>query len=129
VVSQYYDAALRPTSLRITQFTLLQAMHLAPGTSQKQLAELLGIDSTTLTRTLAPLRRKGWLRARAGEDRRELRLVLTTAGQREYERAVPYWKSAQRGLEKALGKQNWSSLIETAVLTAGAKPQLAVKPA
>jgi DNA-binding MarR family transcriptional regulator len=129
VVSQYYDAALRPTSLRITQFTLLQAMHLAPGTSQKQLAELLGIDSTTLTRTLAPLRRKGWLRVRAGEDRRELRLVLTTAGQREYERAVPYWKSAQRGLEKALGKQNWSSLIETAVLTAGAKPQLAVKPA
>jgi|SRR5271166_487537 len=129
VVSQYYDAAVRPTGLRITQFTLLQALHLAPGISQKQLAELLEIDSTTLTRTLAPLRRKGWLRARAAEDRRELRLVLTAAGQREYERAVPYWQSAQRGLQKALGKQSWSSLIETAVLTAGAKPRLAVKPA
>ncbi len=129
VVSQYYDAALRPTGLRITQFTLLQALHLAPGISQKRLGELLEIDSTTLTRTLAPLRRKGWLRARAGEDRREWRLVLTAAGEREFERAVPFWQSAQRGLEKALGKQNWNSLVEMAVRTAGAKPQLAVNPA
>jgi hypothetical protein len=40
--------------MRITQFTLLQALQLAPGISPKQLAELLGIDSTTLIRTLAP---------------------------------------------------------------------------
>ncbi len=55
-VSQFYDAALRPSGLRITQFTLLQALTLASGISQKQLGELLQIDSTTLTRTLAPLR-------------------------------------------------------------------------
>src|SRR6266851_5975842 len=59
VVTQFYDAVLGPSGMRITQFTLLQALHHAPGISQKQLAELLEIDSTTLTRTLAPLRRKG----------------------------------------------------------------------
>src|SRR5258708_6979877 len=77
VVTHFYDAALRPSGLSITQFTLLQALTLAPRISQKQLAELLEIDSTTLTRTLAPLRRKGWLRSAAGTDRRELRLSLT----------------------------------------------------
>ena len=120
LVSQFYDAALRPSGLRITQFTLLQALTLAPGVSQKQLGELLQIDSTTLTRTLAPLRKKGWLRSAAGTDRRELRLSLTAAGEREYERALPDWRKAQAGLRKALGKEDWDHLIDTAVRTAGA---------
>src|SRR5271155_151845 len=105
VVTRYYDAVLRPSGLHATQFTLLQALNLASGISQKQMAELLEIDSTTLTRTLAPLRRKGWLRSETGADRRELRLSLTAAGKREYRHALPYWRSAQKGLQQALGKE------------------------
>ncbi|MFZ3367006.1 MAG: MarR family winged helix-turn-helix transcriptional regulator, partial [Candidatus Sulfotelmatobacter sp.] len=101
VVTQLYDDALRPSGLRATQFTLLQSLTLAPETSQKDLAGLLGIDSTTLTRTLSLLRRKGWLRAETGADRRELRLTLTPAGQREYQRVLPYWQSAQKRLRQA----------------------------
>jgi DNA-binding MarR family transcriptional regulator len=122
VVSQLYDDALRPSGLRITQFTLLQALTLASASSkaisQKQLAALLAIDSTTLTRTLAPLRRKGWLRSVSAADRRELRLSLTPAGRREYKRALFYWQTAQKNLQRALGTQNWNRLIETAVGTA-----------
>src|SRR5580692_10409962 len=117
-VTQFYDAALRPSGLRATQFTLLQALTLSGEISQKQLGELLEIDSTTLTRTLAPLRSKGWLRANAGADRRELRLSLTAAGKREYQRVLPFWQKAQKGLEKALGKDDWNHLMETAVRTA-----------
>jgi len=119
VFTKYYDAMLRPSGLHVSQFTLLQALNEAPEISQKQLAELLEIDSTTLTRTLAPLRRKGWLHAEAGADRRELRLSLTAAGKREYKRALPYWQRAQKGLEQALGKETWNHLIDAAVLTAG----------
>jgi DNA-binding MarR family transcriptional regulator len=119
VVSQLYDDALRPSGLRITQFTLLQALTLAPKISQKQLAELLAIDSTTLTRTLAPLRKKGWLRSVSGADRRELQLSLTAAGTQQYKRALPYWRTAQKDLQRALGTENWNRLIETAVHTAG----------
>jgi DNA-binding MarR family transcriptional regulator len=119
VVTNYYDTMLRPSGLHVSQFTLLQALNEAPGISQKELAELLEIDSSTLTRTLAPLRRKGWLRSQAGADRRELRLYLTTAGGREYKRAIPYWQSAQKGLEQALGKEAWNRLIDAAVRVAG----------
>jgi DNA-binding MarR family transcriptional regulator len=122
VVTQFYDAVLRPSGLRVTQFTLLQALHHAPEISQKQLAELLAIDSTTLTRTLAPLRRKGWLHSEAGADRRELRLSLTAMGKREYERALPYWQSAQKRLQQALGKESWNHLMDAAVRTAGVMP-------
>jgi DNA-binding MarR family transcriptional regulator len=122
VVTQFYDAVLRPSGLRVTQFTLLQALHHAPEISQKRLAELLAIDSTTLTRTLALLRRKGWLHSEAGADRRELRLSLTGAGKREYERTLPYWQSAQKSLQQALGKESWNRLIDAAVRAAGVKP-------
>lgn len=121
VVTQFYDNALRPSGLRATQFTLLQALNEMPEASQKQLAELLEIDSTTLTRTLAPLRRKGWLRSEAGTDRRELRLSLTREGKRRYDYALPYWQTAQKGLEDALGKRNLSHFIDAAVLTASAE--------
>lgn len=118
VVTQFYDTVLRPSGMRVTQFTLLQALNQVPEISQKQLAELLEIDSTTLTRTLAPLRRKGWLRSEVGNDRRELRLSLTRAGKRHYENALPYWQSAQKGIEQELGTRSLSHLVDTSVLVA-----------
>jgi DNA-binding MarR family transcriptional regulator len=122
VVTQFYDAVLRPSRMRPTQFTLLQAVNRAPGISQKELGELLGADSTTLTRTLARLRRKQWLRSERGDDRRELRLYLTAAGHREYRRVLPYWQSAQRRLRQALGEKNWHGVMNAAVRTAGITP-------
>jgi DNA-binding MarR family transcriptional regulator len=124
VATQFYDAVLRPSGVRVTQFTLLQALNRAPGISQKNLAELLGVDSTTLTRTLAGLRRKGWLRSETGTDRRELRLFLMAAGQEEYKRALPYWRSAQRRLRQALGEGNWNQVMKAAVRTAEVMPKL-----
>jgi len=118
VVTQFYDAALQPSGLRTTQFTLLQALNELSDSSQKQLAELLEIDSTTLTRTLAPLRRKGWLRFKSAADRRQLRISLTAEGKREYQRALPYWQSAQKGLQRALGKESWNHLMDAAVRAA-----------
>ena len=114
LATQMYEEALRPAGLRATQFTLLQALNIAPSISQKQLGELLGLDSTTLTRTLARLRRKGWVRSQPGVDRRELRLFLTAAGQREFQRVQPYWESAQKRLRQALGGQ-WKDVIDAAV--------------
>ena len=120
VATQLYEEALRPSGVRATQFTLLQALRQAPGISQKQLGELLGIDSTTLTRTLAGLRRKAWLRSHPGEDRRELRLSLTPAGLREFRRVAPYWETAQKRLRQALGSGDWNRVNDAAVRIAKA---------
>jgi DNA-binding MarR family transcriptional regulator len=119
VITRLYDAALRPSGLGVAQFTLLQALNTAPGMSQKQLASLLEIDSTTLTRTLEPLRRAGWLRSTAGDDRREVHLALTAAGKRAYRRALPNWERAQGEFVRALGTERWNRLMDLAVQTAG----------
>jgi DNA-binding MarR family transcriptional regulator len=115
MATQIYDGMLRPAGVRTTQFTLLQALHHAPGVTQKKLANLIGIDSTTLTRTLGFLRGKGWIHSETGTDRRELRHCLTEAGQREYRRVLPYWQAAQRRLRKATGEEVWNQMMHAAV--------------
>jgi len=120
LVTQLYEKALRPAGITAPQFTLLQTLKLASGISQRQLAQFLSIDSTTLTRTLALLRKRGWLNAQRGGDRRALHLGLTKTGEKEYERALPYWQSAQKLLKQALGEPNWNKLVDALMHTAEA---------
>jgi DNA-binding MarR family transcriptional regulator len=111
VLTQYYDTALRPLGLRATQFTLLQALSQAGEVSQQKLGEILAIDSTTLTRTLATMGRRGWIAGRSGEDRRERWLSLSEAGRAEFKRAGPHWEKVQQGLRARLGNKRWSNFL------------------
>ncbi len=111
-LTQRYDAALRPLGLTITQFTILQALSLAGEPTQGELGELLAMDSTTLTRTLAIMSRNGWIGKRHGADRRERRLRLTRAGESEFNRAVPNWRNAQEALREQFGKGRWDELTK-----------------
>jgi DNA-binding MarR family transcriptional regulator len=110
--TQRYDEALRPLGLTITQFTILQALSLAGEPTQGELGEILAMDSTTLTRTLAIMDRNGWIAKKLGTDRRERRLHLTRVGESEFNRAVPYWQSAQENLRGRLGKRRWDELTK-----------------
>jgi DNA-binding MarR family transcriptional regulator len=111
-LTQRYDEALRPLGLTITQFTILQALSLAGERTQGQLGEILAMDSTTLTRTLAIMSRHGWIAKKYGRDRRERLLRLTRTGESELNRALPYWRSTQEMLRVRLGKERWDDLTE-----------------
>ena len=87
-LTQMYEEALRPLGLRATQFTILQALERAGEVSQGRLGEMLAMDSTSLTRTLALMARKGWIAEKRGEDRRERRIRLSIAGEGEAQAGV-----------------------------------------
>lgn len=112
VLTQHYEAALRPLGLRGTQFTMLQALALTGEVSQGRLGDILAIDSTTLTRTLAIMERQGWIGSRAGDDRRERLLSLSKAGVVEYKRALPHWERVQKGLRAQFGDKRWKQLFD-----------------
>jgi DNA-binding MarR family transcriptional regulator len=111
-LTQLYDEALRPVGLRATQFTILQALSLAGEVSQGGLAQILAMDSTTLTRTLRIMGREGWIRERRGEDRRERLLRLAKAGRHQFNRALPSWEKAQAKLGRQLGDKRWHALMK-----------------
>ena len=109
-LTQLYDDALRPHGLRATQFTILQALSLTGEISQGTLGEILAMDSTTLTRTLQIMSRRGWIAKRYGKDRRERRLCLTRKGVTQLDRATPTWEKVQTQLRHQLGDTRWDNL-------------------
>jgi DNA-binding MarR family transcriptional regulator len=70
------------------------------------------MDSTSLTRTLAIMRRAGWIAERRGEDRRERRVRLSSAGEAKLRRALPAWEKVQARLRGKLGQREWGSLLK-----------------
>ena len=92
VVTRIYDQELRKAGLEITQFGLLTALATTGEANQKRLSAGFAMDSTTLTRTLGPLLKQGWVRVRPGEDRRERLFRLTQAGKRKLAEAQRHWE-------------------------------------
>jgi DNA-binding MarR family transcriptional regulator len=111
-LTQLYEDALRPLGLRATQLTILQVLSRTGQVSQGQLGEMLTMDSTSLTRTLAIMCREGWIGEHRGEDRRERWLRLASAGERQLRRALPVWEKTQSRLRGKLGKQAWNDLLQ-----------------
>lgn len=110
-LTQLYDEALRPLGLRVTQFTILQALSLAGEVSQGELGRMLAMDSTTLTRTLRTMGPYGWIAKRYGKDRRERLLALTATGKAQLRRGLPQWQKVQQGLRSRLGDERWQDLM------------------
>jgi DNA-binding MarR family transcriptional regulator len=111
-LTQLYEKALRSHGLRVTQLTILQALSRAGEVSQGQLGEMLAMDSTSLTRTLAIMVRLGWIAERRGQDRRERWLRLSADGEMKLRRALPAWEKVQSRLRRQLGDRAWNSLLQ-----------------
>jgi len=109
-VTRMYNQELQMTGLELTQFTLLMALDITGEITQKDLGRLLALDTTTLTRVLQPLIKHGWIRVKAGDDRRVRLLLLTSAGQRKLQESQPHWDRAQRQLRSKLGERTWNQL-------------------
>lgn len=109
-VTRMYNHELRATGLELTQLTLLMALNIVGEITQGKLGMLLALDSTSLTRMLDVLIRRGWVGVKPGEDRREKLLRLTSPGQQKLEQAWPYWERAQARLRQRLGERGWSQM-------------------
>lgn len=102
MITRLFEEKLRPHGLRATQFSVLAALALRGPTPISELADVLGLERTTLTRSAALLERKGWVGAAQPEDARERPLRLTPAGRRRLEEAFPAWKEAQDLINRQL---------------------------
>ena len=110
-ITQHYDEALRPLGLTPTQFTILQALSLTGTVHQGRLGEILTMDSTTLTRTLDIMARRGWVEKLQGSDRRERKLRLSALGRVQLDRALPVWQEVQARVRRKLGAEPWQALM------------------
>jgi len=117
-VTRLYQRELR---MSVPQFTVLYLLDKQP-MIQAQIAELLAVNRTTLTRTLGMMERRGLIRGVPGEDRREYRWSITAAGRRVLEGTRPRWERIQKRFRERLGAQRWELLLdELTTVVAGAR--------
>ncbi len=110
-VTQLYDDFLRPTGLRITQFSLLAVIKITGGASIGDLADAAVMDRTTLTRNLKLLETMKLIRSAEGDDARVRLVTLTKAGEARLAAAQPYWEKAQRHMTERLGRPELGRLL------------------
>jgi DNA-binding MarR family transcriptional regulator len=107
-----YESELRPLGLRSTQLTILQVLSRTGELTQRKLGQILAMDSTSLTRTLAVMLREGWITERRGEDRRERWIGMSRAGEKTLSNALPVWEKVQARLRRKIGAQAWKVLMQ-----------------
>jgi DNA-binding MarR family transcriptional regulator len=116
-VNQVFDAMLRPTGLRASQFAVLVALAQTDTVTITRLARWLVMDRTTLSRNLRPLAAHGYLTVVPGADRREQEIRITSPGEEVLRNAYPYWEKAQANISGGLGPTRWKQLMEALAAT------------
>jgi DNA-binding MarR family transcriptional regulator len=116
-LTQFYETALRPSGLRVTQFTLMVAVNLLGAIPISRLAETMVMDRTTLTRNLKLLEKKGFIKITPGEDRRERVALLTQLGRETLGKALPLWEETQSEIVNRLGHRRFGEMLANLMAT------------
>ncbi|MGZ3182861.1 MAG: MarR family winged helix-turn-helix transcriptional regulator [Telluria sp.] len=102
--SRMYDRHLAAIGLKTTQYSVLKNAAEQGGLPVAELAGVLAMDRTTLTRNLKPLIDAGWIALAPGADARQRIVTVTPAGKAKVGEARRVWRRAQDELESILGQ-------------------------
>jgi DNA-binding MarR family transcriptional regulator len=108
-MSRLYDQHLATVGLKTTQYSVL-ANAARAALPVAELAELLGLERTTLTRNLKPLIDAGWVTLMAGADSRQRIVTISPAGRDKVKQAHVAWRRAQTEFETLMGRDTVRAL-------------------
>jgi DNA-binding MarR family transcriptional regulator len=109
-VTRLYDMALQESGIRSTQFAILVGIAKDQPVSVGTLAEVLVIDSTTLTRSLRLLQKEGLIAISNRAARRQRFLTMTAKGEHKLARSLPAWRAAHERFVATIGSEYWGTL-------------------
>jgi DNA-binding MarR family transcriptional regulator len=103
-VTSIYDDALRPHDLKISQMNVLVAAGRYGPVRPVELARVLHLDASTLSRNLDRLHDRGLIETLEDEeDARAAPVQLTGEGKKIVQKVMPAWRKAQKEAETLLG--------------------------
>jgi len=124
LVSQLYESEPGWPDLSVPQLALLQAIARSGTIAHGDLVSLLALDETTVSRSLATVRQRRWVRTARGDDRRERRVSLTEAGKLQLQRANRAWRRAQARFRRLYGAKKWDAMQRELTAIAAAIPMM-----
>jgi len=121
VVTNAYDAALRPLGLKVSQLNILVVTAKIGLARPAQVCELLHLDVSTLSRNVERMRAQNWLDVVPGKDARTQSFRLTAEGKRLLNKALPAWEKGQQEAKEMLGADLVAALDQAARKLGGGK--------
>ncbi len=109
-ITRLYDGYMQKAGIRVTQFTILSQLMLRGEMPIGKLADILGMERTTLTRNLTLLEQRKWISIRPGDDPRARIIGITVPGRGVVRRGFPFWSEAQAHLASLLGAEGEAAL-------------------
>jgi DNA-binding MarR family transcriptional regulator len=112
-ITQIYDQNLSTTGIRSTQFNLLTAIGSTEMKTLTQLAKILVMDRTTLTRNMKPLEKMALIQTMPAKDKRSKSYALTEKGREVLSQAAPIWQKIQAQVKDIFpGEMSLEEFIE-----------------
>lgn len=111
-IGNIYDRAFGKVGIRNTQFSVMMGAAIQDKIPISQMASILVMDRSTLSRNARLLAGKGYLRLENGIDRREQLISLTDEGWLLLEQAIPIWQQTQSELESSFGSEWLNELLD-----------------
>ena len=122
-VTRLYDEALRPHGLTVNQLNILAVVISEKQIQPGQLGRSLGMEKSTVSRTISRMEDKGWLKVAQGKDSRTQILSVTQKGRQLLLTVTPIWDNLQAGV---LNNTDGGNLLQ--MLAVGHEPQPESKP-
>ena len=114
LVGRRFDEAFRPLGINNWQFTILVALKHERSPTIGELAEVLGMDRTTLTKNLRPLSRRNLLHVFTdAHDARIRRIALSKAGEEILVQASEGWRQAQQAVTDGIPPEELTRLVSS----------------
>jgi DNA-binding MarR family transcriptional regulator len=110
MVTAIYDSALASAGLKTSQYSVLVAVANREKARPAELAKLLQMDESTLSRNVERMCVKGWLRLEPDADRRSHLIEVTDKGQALIRKCLPAWQQAQEEVSQRLGADSVAAL-------------------
>ena len=95
MVTRLYDEALRPLGFTVNQLNILATIVTRGPITPGQLGQMLGMEKSTVSRTIERMCKHGWIDIGPGKDKRSQSLKATPKGRQLLITAAPIWHELQ----------------------------------
>jgi DNA-binding MarR family transcriptional regulator len=109
-ITSLYDSIIGASGIRSTGFAILVAIAKSEPVPISKLGGVLGIDSTTLSRSLRLLERRGLIAVSTRSTMRQRFVTLLPSGKRTLAQALPFWRQVQEIFEKEVAGAQWKRM-------------------
>jgi DNA-binding MarR family transcriptional regulator len=105
VITNIYDRALKPLGLKVNQANILTMLSLTDHASSADIARMLLMEKSTVSRTVDRMKKNGWLSVAGHGDGPSQVVSVTPQGRKLMAAAHAQWKKAQKQAAELLGEE------------------------